>query len=90
MKFLDFFKESTDASSKRLVLIVAGLTMSLAILILVGLSYYNTRDFSNELWALTIPLSGLAGVSYAAVERMRLAKKSSDDKLTNAEEPLEK
>lgn len=85
MKFLDFFKESTDASSKRLVLIVAGLTMSLAILILVGISYYNARDFSNELWALTIPLSGLAGVSYAAVERMRLAKKDKTAETTESE-----
>lgn len=77
MSFKDFFKESTDASSKRLVLIVSGITMSIGILLLIGISYFNNRDFSNELWALTIPLSGLAGVSYAAVERMRLAKKDN-------------
>lgn len=75
MAFMDFLKESTDSSSKRLVLVMAGVTMSIAILVLVYVAYANGKDVSNELWALTIPLSTMAGVSYAAVERMRLAKK---------------
>lgn len=76
MQLMDFLKESTDASSKRLVLVLSGITMCIALLCVVYISYSSGRDMSNELWALTIPLCTLAGVSYTAVERMRIAGKN--------------
>lgn len=78
-KFMDFLKESTDASSKRLVLVLAGVALSIATLIFCYVAYATGKDVSNELWAITIPLSALAGVSYTAVERMRLASKKNSN-----------
>lgn len=67
----DFLKESTDSSSKRLVLFMSATAMSLGVLILTIASFYTTVA-DSLMWALTIPLSTMAGVSYASVEKERL------------------
>ncbi len=71
----NFFKESTDESAKRLVLIIAGISLSLSVLIYTITGIYVPIN-SEILWALTIPLSAMAGVSYASVEKERLRLKS--------------
>lgn len=67
----DFLKESTDSSSKRLVLFMAATAMSIGVIILTIASFYTTVA-DTLMWALTIPLSTMAGVSYASVEKDRL------------------
>ena len=67
----DFLKESSDSSSKRLVLFMAASAMSLGVVVLTIASFYTTVA-DSLMWALTIPLSGMAGVSYASVEKERL------------------
>jgi len=67
----DFLKESSDSSSKRLVLFMSATAMSLGVLILTVASFYTTVA-DSLMWALTIPLSTMAGVSYASVEKERL------------------
>ena len=67
----DFLKESTDSPSNRLVLFMSATAMSLGVLILTIASFYTTVA-DSLMWALTIPLSTMAGVSYASVEKERL------------------
>lgn len=75
----NFFKESTDESSKRLVLVLAGVSLSLSIIIYIVSGFYVPIN-SEILWALTIPLSAMAGVSYASVEKERLRLKKLSEK----------
>lgn len=56
-------KSVSGASSKRFVLVVAGISLSLAVLILSGAALYGI-DVASELWAVTTTLAALAGVSY--------------------------
>ncbi len=67
----DFLKETTDSSSKRLVLFMAASSMALGIIVLTIATFFTTVP-ADLMWALTIPLSGMAGLSYATVERARL------------------
>lgn len=67
----DFLKEGNDSSSKRLVLFMAGVALSLGVIILTVASFYTTIP-EGLMWALTIPLSGMAGLSYSTVETARL------------------
>ncbi len=81
----DFLKESTDSSSKRLVLFIAAFSMALGIILLTIASFFIPIP-PELMWALTIPLSGMAGLSYSTVESMRI--KNSKDKEKNQEENL--
>lgn len=56
-------KSVSGASSKRFVLVIAGISLSLAVLILSGAAAYDI-DVAAELWAVTTTLAALAGVSY--------------------------
>lgn len=53
------------ASSKRLVLVVSGLSLSICTIIL-SVAAFMGLDVSAVMWAVTTPLSALAGVSYVA------------------------
>lgn len=55
--------ESGDASAKRFVLILAGVCMSISVVILAIASVYG-KDVSSALNAVTIPLAAMCGVSY--------------------------
>ena len=44
-------------------MVVAGISLSLAVLILSGATLYGI-DVASELWAVTTTLAALAGVSY--------------------------
>lgn len=78
----DFLKESTDSSSKRLVLFMAATAMSIGIIVLTIATFY-TPVAAELMWALTIPLSGMAGLSYASVERARLQANQTKINLAN-------
>lgn len=78
----DFLKESTDSSSKRLVLFMAATAMAISIILLTIASFYTVVP-AELMWALTIPLSGMAGLSYASVERARLQKNQTKNNLEN-------
>ena len=56
-------KSASGASSKRFVLVIAGISLSLAVLILSVAALYDI-DVASELWAVTTTLAALAGVSY--------------------------
>jgi hypothetical protein len=75
----NFFKESTDESAKRLVLIMAGISLSISVIVYVISGFYVPIN-SEILWALTIPLSAMAGVSYASVEKERLRLQNAKTK----------
>lgn len=82
----DFLKESTDSSSKRLVLVLAAVAMAIGIIILTIASFFIPVP-AELMWALTIPLSGMAGLSYSAVEAMRIKTGQSKEKdVKNQEE----
>lgn len=86
----DFVKESTDSSSKRLILVLSGVSMALGVIILCIASFFTTIN-AELLWALTIPLSGMAGYSYSSVEKekIKLAQtKASLAKANNGEQVL--
>lgn len=78
----DFLKESTDSSSKRLVLFMAATAMAIGIIILTIATFYTAVP-AELMWALTIPLSGMAGLSYASVERARLQANQTKINLAN-------
>lgn len=78
----DFLKESSDSSSKRLVLFMAAIAMSIGIIVLTIATFY-TPVAAELMWALTIPLSGMAGLSYASVERARLQANQTKINLAN-------
>lgn len=78
----DFLKESTDSSSKRLVLFMAATAMAIGIIVLTIATFY-TPVAAELMWALTIPLSGMAGLSYASVERARLQANQTKINLAN-------
>lgn len=81
----DFLKESTDSSSKRLVLLMAASAMSLGVIILTIASFY-TSVADSLMWALTIPLCTMAGVSYTSVEKERLKLAQMKSKTKKPEE----
>ena len=56
-------KSASGASSKRFVLVIAGISLSLAVLVLSAAAAYDI-DVAAELWAVTTTLAALAGVSY--------------------------
>lgn len=78
----DFLKESSDSSAKRLVLFMAAIAMSIGIIVLTIATFY-TPVAAELMWALTIPLSGMAGLSYASVERARLQANQTKINLAN-------
>lgn len=78
----DFLEESSDSSSKRLVLFMAATAMAIGIIILTIASFYMVVP-AELMWALTIPLSGMAGLSYASVERARLQANQTKINLAN-------
>lgn len=64
----NYFKAITsdsngNPSSKRFILVIAGCCMSLATLVLAGAAVVGV-DVEGALWAITGPLSGMAGASY--------------------------
>ncbi len=75
----DFLKESSDSSSKRLVLFLAAFSMSLGIILLTIASFFIPIP-PELMWALTIPLSGMAGLSYSTVEAMRIKNTKNKEK----------
>lgn len=80
----DFLKEGNDSSSKRLVLFMAAIALSLGVVILTIASFYTTIP-AELMWALTIPLSGMAGLSYTAVEKERIKLQQTKAQLAAAE-----
>lgn len=57
-------KSETNASSKRLVLVMAGFSLSLSVIILTIAAAFFGVNVEMLMWAVTTPLSGLAGASY--------------------------
>lgn len=54
----------SGASSKRFVLVIAGISLSLSVIILSAATALYDVDVAAELWAVTTTLAALAGVSY--------------------------
>jgi hypothetical protein len=61
--FLKLLSDSGDASSKRFVLVVAGLSLSAAV-VLLAISAMCGKSVVGELSAVSTALAGLASVSY--------------------------
>lgn len=60
---------SGDASSKRVAMLIATVSLALALLGLIGAAFAG-RDVAAALWAVTIPLAGLGGYSYVGGIKM--------------------
>lgn len=60
---------SGNASSKRVVLLVAGVSLSVSALVL-SFSVWNGADAEGELFAVCAALAGLAGVSYVGGKKV--------------------
>lgn len=52
-----------DASSKRLVMLIATLSLAVALLGLIAAVFLG-KEVSAALWAVTVPLAGLGGYGY--------------------------
>lgn len=61
---------------------MAATAMSIGIIVLTIATFY-TPVAAELMWALTIPLSGMAGLSYASVERVRLQANQTKINLAN-------
>jgi len=72
--------ESGVPSSKRLVLVTSTMFMGIGMTILTIAACIG-RDVADAIWAFTIPLSGMAGVTFSSVEIARLRNRT-DEKLT--------
>lgn len=57
-------KSESHSSSKRLVLVMAGFSLSVSVIILTIAAAFFGVDVEMVMWAVTTPLSGMAGASY--------------------------
>jgi hypothetical protein len=81
---MKFFKELLSfnpgvvgsLSSKRFVLVIAGVSLSISVLILSVAAVYGI-SVAAELWAVTSTLAALAGVSYVGKNENQLVHKDN-------------
>lgn len=78
---LSFNQVPGSPSSKRFVLVIAGVALSISVIILSVAAAYGV-PVAGELWAVTSTLAALAGVSYVGKKEPQPAPTSPSQMLT--------